>query len=354
MMQINKINKSQFILISSVVFILFICLYVLHFLLPTISKEMVHSSFNQSIFLFRFVSIIFILLLNHFYLYPKFIESNRYIYYLFIVIGIFIFLIVLPPFLGIKPSLHFREPLPNPDAVNDSYWNAPMIRDLAFIGPLMSLVMYFIALWISFMYSFIQSNIQRKNHNMEQEISFLKNQINPHFVFNSLNNIYSLVLSKSDKAPESILKLSEILRYVFYESNKEMIPLENEINYLKNYITFQQYRVSQNTKINFNVLGNFEEANIAPMILINFVENAFKHGVSTFTNTVIEIDLTYEKGWLKLTTLNSIFANLSPSHHVGIENTLKRLEYHYPKRYSYEDKEIEDKRFFTELKIELL
>ena len=110
------------------------------------------------------------------------------------------------------------------------------------------------------------------------EIALLRSQINPHFLFNTLNNIYSLVYNKSEEAPEAVMKLSSIMRYMLYDSNTDFVPVQKEIEYLNSFIELQQLRITQKGFVDIKVLGSMDNRTIAPMLLIPFVENAFKHG----------------------------------------------------------------------------
>jgi LytS/YehU family sensor histidine kinase len=114
---------------------------------------------------------------------------------------------------------------------------------------------------------------------MQSEIKFLKSQINPHFLFNTLNSLYALTLKKSDKAPEIVIKLSEMMRYMLYESNERRVPLQKEVNYIQNYLALS-LRQSGHADIQFKVEGQITDQTIAPLIFIPFLENSFKHGLN--------------------------------------------------------------------------
>ncbi len=115
---------------------------------------------------------------------------------------------------------------------------------------------------------------------MQSEIKFLKSQINPHFLFNTLNSLYALTLKKSDKAPEIVIKLSEMMRYMLYECNERRVPLYKEVNYVQNYLDLEKLRQSGEAEILFEVEGSISDQYIAPLIFIPFLENSFKHGIN--------------------------------------------------------------------------
>lgn len=178
----------------------------------------------------------------------------------------------------------------------------------------------------------------RKNLETEKlnaELAFLRSQINPHFLFNSLNNIYSLAYQKSDQTPEAILKLSEIMRYMLYESNEESVWLEEEINYLENYIELQKLRFKEKVYVDLHVNIDGQGHRIMPLLMISFLENAFKHGVSTDPNKPIRIDISVKAGRLHFNTENAKNqVNKDQTKGVGLTNLKRRLQLGYPDRHT--------------------
>jgi sensor histidine kinase YesM len=190
---------------------------------------------------------------------------------------------------------------------------------------------------------------------VQAELSFLKSQIHPHFLFNSLNNIYYLALSKDDKAPETILSLSEFLRFVTTESNRSRIPIEKEVRMLEEYIHLQSLRASEKFELKFRTTGDFRESTIMPLTFVPFVENAFKYGISSHTHCFIHIFVALEKGWLTFTCDNSIVVALKDRHSstgTGLENIRKRLELAYPGKHSLDIK-ADSQAFRVKLHIDL-
>ncbi|MCK5840122.1 MAG: histidine kinase, partial [Bacteroidales bacterium] len=143
------------------------------------------------------------------------------------------------------------------------------------------------------------------NQQLISELSFLKSQVNPHFLFNTLNGIYSLANKKSDKTPGAIVTLSELMRHMLYESEKEFVDLDKEIEYLSNYIDLQKLRLSDDALLSFSIKGSMIGKMIKPMILIPFIENAFKHGVAA-DGTDIQIDINIGETDLSLNVKNSL------------------------------------------------
>ena len=168
---------------------------------------------------------------------------------------------------------------------------------------------------------------------MEAELSFLRMQVNPHFLFNSLNSIYSLSLKKSDDTPAAVLKLSELMRYMLYEREDEQhrVDLVSEIDYVKNYIGLQQIRFRDGLHVEFLVEGEPAGQKIAPLLLVPFIENGFKHGVLSDVQHPFRIHLLLEGGRLILQVRNrKNLDNKDRSGGVGLNNVKKRLELLYP------------------------
>ncbi len=194
---------------------------------------------------------------------------------------------------------------------------------------------------------------------LETELKFLRSQISPHFFFNTLNNIYSLSLEKSNKTSETILKLSELMRYLIYETKENKQSLIKEIMCLQNYLELERIRYGDFLKINVNISGDIHGKKIAPMLLIPFLENAFKHGANKNIGKVeICIDLQVENNFLHFKINNTlpdknIIQNTNLSGGIGIPNVRKRLDLVYaPEDYKLDILE-EDEKFKVELKLKL-
>ena len=168
------------------------------------------------------------------------------------------------------------------------------------------------------------------------ELSFLKAQINPHFLFNTLNNIYTLSITKSDKTPDAIMRLSKIMRYVTSGVQNEMVPLKQELSCVSDFIALQKLRLSPETvKLEFSITGNAKYKFIAPLILLSFIENVFKYGVSNDRESKIQIRIHVSETNIEFFTENTIFLTGRDieSTGVGIENAKQRLSYIYKDDY---------------------
>ncbi|MDY8135440.1 sensor histidine kinase [Aquimarina sp. 2201CG5-10] len=187
-----------------------------------------------------------------------------------------------------------------------------------------------------------------KEQKKTSELEALKNQLNPHFLFNTLNNLYVLTLEKSDDAPEVIDKLSEILDYILYGCNEKFVPLTNEIKLLNNYIALEKLRYGKRLKINFEYeAGN--GTNIAPLLLLTFLENAFKHGVSQETNKAfinIKLKVSNETIYFQIENTKPLLSSETNNQKrisIGLPNIKKQLNILYPNNYVLELNDNEQK-----------
>lgn len=176
------------------------------------------------------------------------------------------------------------------------------------------------------------------------ELSFLKAQINPHFLFNTLNNIYSLAVTNNKATAASIMKLSQIMRYVTDEVSEDFVPLQSEIECISNYIDLQKLRLSKKTSVVFEVSGNTEIKRISPLLLMTFVENAFKHGISNHENAIIEIKISADTQTIRFDCKNTLFATSRKVERtgIGLANTRQRLAHLYKDKYTLAIHDISD------------
>ncbi|WP_299217225.1 histidine kinase [uncultured Aquimarina sp.] len=190
----------------------------------------------------------------------------------------------------------------------------------------------------------------RRQEEKEAELKLLKAQLNPHFLFNTLNNLYGLSVVKSEKLPDLMLKLSDLLRYSLYETKEMFVPLEKEIKYLENYISLEKIRLEDKADIQLNISGNISSTVIAPMLLIVFVENAFKHlGVLESVKSKVLVDVRVGESSLVFQCVNTT-DSLDIKHNdlekgksgIGLKNARKRLDLIYPEKYQLEIAEQED------------
>ncbi|WP_229736639.1 sensor histidine kinase [Bizionia arctica] len=192
------------------------------------------------------------------------------------------------------------------------------------------------------------------NFKLKQELQHLHYQLQPHFFFNSLNNIYALVDISPDQAKSSIHSLSKLMRYMLYETNVESIPLTKEIDFMKKYIDLMKLRVSDKTVVNYSFPSEETGIRIAPLLFISLIENAFKHGVSASKESIIQINMTCHDHTILFSVENDNFPKKTDDKSgsgIGLPNVEKRLELLYPNKSSFKTF-VKDNNFVAQLEIE--
>ena len=280
-----------------------------------------------------------IIYLNLNYLIPKFLSKKSF--WAYVTLLILVVLLLTPIKIVIQVMLFSEAPSFQGYFIeNQSYFFMSM-----FLVGSSSTIYGIISDW------FIHQSekIELQTQTMQSELKFLKSQINPHFLFNTLNNLYALTLKKSDDAPEIVLKLSEMMRYMLYECNEPLVPLHKEVSYMRNYLDLERLRQHEMMNLDFEVEGAVENQRIAPLLLIPFIENSFKHGLSNqISQGWVGIHMNIEPERLTFTIENS----KSPSHPklthrksggIGLVNVRRRLNLLYQDRYQLTIKNEPDK-----------
>lgn len=314
--------------------------------------------------------------LNYYGLIPKFYFTRRYLILLLINTGCFIVINLLSGCLirpGVAPPMSSAPVMPPPPGPFIPHHPAPSFS----MDITQHLFVYLVVLFLALLLKIRERLKQTEKEKLQTELSYLKAQINPHFLFNILNGIYSLTIEKSDKAPDAVIKLSEMMRYVLDESGNELVTLEQELKYIRNYIALQESRFGPGIRLEHHIdepslLGAHSSQlpaptsqltadsspltaqKIAPLILIPFIENAFKHGVNPEENSEIYIGITISGDELHLKVTNKkVHIRHSEKHSgLGIANAKKRLHLLYPGEHTLrmEDNK-EDFRVFVMLKL---
>ena len=266
---------------------------------------------------------------------PDFLVTKQYIrfvlYSLYTVI-ISSYLIVLSIFYGLIYLSHFKTKN-----------MAPISKNLIFI----MIAVYLVTIVVSaFKLLKINLNTAKKTRRLEtkvletqlklkeQELQYLKMQIHPHFLFNTLNTLYGFALKKADETPEIIIKLSNLLDYLLYQIDKPFVLIEDEINHIKDYIDLEQMRFNDSLNITFQTYGNCTHFKIAPMLLLPFVENSFKHGSLKNNVLTINIQLTCYDNSLEFNIENTILQEEHEDKGIGLTNIKKRLNLLYKDCYT--------------------
>ncbi|WP_158563295.1 sensor histidine kinase [Chitinophaga silvatica] len=252
---------------------------------------------------------------------------------------------------GQLEALPTLEPAPVP-----TFFEYMLFPEILRRSGMFALLMLFMSGFIKIALEWFKSEKQREELKVEKlnaELKFLKSQINPHFLFNCLNTIYSLAHKQSVQTEHAILKLSTIMRYMIYESNEDKVLLSQELKYLHDYIEIQRLRLPKDITIDYQVNGDPGAQRIEPMLLVPFVENAFKHGISYTEPAFIEINIDITADELCLKVRNSHFKErVSERGGIGLQNVLKRLDMLYNDEHIINIQETEN-QFIVDLKIVL-
>ena len=310
------------------------CLFFLS--IPVISSPDI-ISFRELIFVGgfqrNFLSFFFLMIffyVNYYVLIPKIYFRKKYTIYGFILLFGYILVNYVPTFLiheQLRDLNHFRPFKIHP--------KPPSSLDLprVYFFHAKSLVQFLAAFFLSLLLRINQQLQETQDEKLKAEVSYLKAQINPHFLFNTLNSLYALTIEKSDSAPDAVIKLSNMMRYVVSESTNDFVSLEHEINYINDYIELQRLRISEQNNLECSIIGNPVGKNIAPLVVIPFIENAFKYGVNSEEMWHISIKMKITEFDFILEVKNSkVAVNLvqQDESKKGIENTSKRLRLIYP------------------------
>lgn len=282
---------------------------------------------------------------------PRFFYTGRYLLYSAILL-FYIPLYTLLLFLVEMYVLKFYGPVTDPTLFQHIYISN-LVLCILFVG-------ITTALKLSRKWFISREELQQlRLEKLEAELQFLRTQINPHFLFNTLNNLYSLILTnQNDKAGEMVLKLSGIMDYMLHDSKSDRVELSTEINQLKNYLDLECLRFSNTDRIHFRCESDNAAYRIAPSLLLPFIENGFKHGIgNTLNNGFINVNIKAIRGTLDFTVENSkpqnmVKAGLNGKNGIGLSNIKRRLEILYP---DYHTLEISDNptSYHVHLKLQL-
>ncbi len=331
----NK-KTSQIIIhvIGCVVFLAFPILFS-----PDLSTtfEFIKVGGFQRDFLFFSLLILFFYF-NYFFLIPKFYFRKRHLLFYLLSALCFLFIFLLP--LSIIAPTHFMGPPPghlfSPEHYGDFDFPHPF-RHFLFQELRMRFFQFFIVFIFSLMLRINNRWKRSEQEKLNTELSFLKAQINPHFLFNTLNSIYSSAIEEKAKSTASaIVKLSGLMRYVISEGNTDFVSLGKELNYISDYIELQKIRLVNTIQLSYTITGSTEGKKIAPLILIPFIENAFKHGVNPEEASSITVNIEIIGNQLILQVNNKKVyhrPSMDRPSGLGIENTKSRLQLSYPHKH---------------------
>ncbi len=306
-------------------------------------------------FYFKFSVFFITFYLNYYILVPKIFLKKKFLFYIITVLvlsisfTLFLEFVIAKPF-NINPPNGFREYKPQGFP---RMFPKPRGKGLFFFKtlPIFALLLLFFTLSTSIKlgiewYRTEKERVLIASQKVSSELSFLKAQLNPHFLFNTLNSIYALANKKSDNTTEAIVTLSELMRYIIYEANEDTVSLEKEIEHIKNYISLQLLRLKDSSGVSVNIHGNLNYK-IEPLLLISFIENAFKYGTNFNGKTDIKIKIIIEDKTLHLYVYNTSSHQKTKKENsgIGLENIKNRLNLLYPNAHTLDIKS--DKKSYT-------
>ncbi|MDT0553235.1 sensor histidine kinase [Urechidicola vernalis] len=332
--------------------------WLLYFSLNTIRWAGIHNDFLYSLKTTAIGFPIHMMLayFNIYYLMPNFVFKRKYLSYIVLLVVSILAVVVLKFNLTYYLISHNVWP-EGPEVTNT--FTANYALDMS-IGEF-----YVVAVVTSIKITMDWIAEHRRVTNLEKmqletELLFLRTQVSPHFFFNTLNNIYSLALENSKKTPQVVLKLSELMRYLLYETKSKRNSLQDEIVCIQNYLDLERLRYGEKLEIEMNIKGEIGEKKIAPILLLSFVENAFKHGVSkTIEKVKIKIEFDITQSFLYFSISNPIpdtddfNKKMNASGGIGLNNVKKRLELGYKEEEFDLAIENKDNNFTVNLKIKV-
>lgn len=269
--------------------------------------------------------------INLYFLLPRFLKKKNYVFYFFWLVLLLSSLSLLLQFIFIFPLKGITSYNPDASIFNVNLHSAYFFSILFYV--VITTFLKLVKDWIS-LQDLNLKLVKIEQQKLEAELNTLKGQLNPHFLFNSLNNIYSLSLVKSEKVPVLILKLADMMRHIIYESREKFIPIEKELEFVSNFIELQRIRTSEKTIINFEIKGKIPSSKIAPLLFEPFIDNAFKHGLpGTEKNDFIEIvfDLTTDNKlhFFIRNNYHDKFISKKKNSGIGLDNVQQRLKMLY-------------------------
>jgi len=310
-------------------------------LLPLIASprssvfDMLNMGAPETRDLFNSALLIVFFYLNFYFFIPRFYLRKQFVQWALIIICSFAVVFFMPslfiPDFGSHPDFRTFHGMHPPHHLHEnSIFKSFILEE--------TLTKFLVLLVLSLLLRTSEQWKKSQEEKRKAELSYLKLQINPHFLFNTLNGIYSLALDESKNTPDAIVKLSELMRYVISDISKDFVPLQNEIEHLINYIDLQKLRLGDTVEINFDVICKAETLYIAPLLFISFIENAFKYGINTASTSLIYIKLHVVEDKMEFEVRNKIgsFTGFQIQNGTGLENVKRRLELTYPDNYELE------------------
>ncbi|CAN5618561.1 histidine kinase [soil metagenome] len=289
---------------------------------------------------------------NYFVLIDRFLFTKKTIWFIAVNAFLIAFFLFLKEYIeGAFFQEFLRESSGDTNAVRQPFKIIIYVQLVSYMAPLL------FSIAIKTTQRWVKTEAERKeaaNFKLQTELQHLHYQLQPHFFFNSLNNIYALVDVSPDQAKTSIHSLSKLMRYMLYETNVELVPLSNEIDFMKKYIDLMKLRVTDKTVVNYSFPDEETGIKIAPLLFISLIENAFKHGVSASKESLISITMTCDNNTILFKIENDNFPKKTDDKSgsgIGLQNLEKRLKLLYAGKHNFKAF-VEENRFSATLKIE--
>lgn len=331
-----------------------IVFWVLYFLFNLLRWGLYFDDFNYSFQsnLVEFTMHIIIVYFNLAVLVPRFFpfKMARYVFALFISTSLISVFRILLTYQLVTTEVWKETNIAGLDLFDPNYFVAVLVGELYVVGFTMA-----IKLGIDYINN-IKKTKELENNKLEAELSFLRSQIQPHFFFNTLNNLYSLALTQSKKAPETVLKLSELMSYVIYEGKSKRVKLSKEIKHIHDYLDLEKLRYSTRLETSIEINGNIENCYMPPLILVPFIENCFKHGDMDSEKIPLDIKITVTNSRLNYSVTNNVkieknnLVKTKERGGIGIKNAIRRLDLLFKNEYSL-DIHQEKEKFTVELRM---
>ena len=310
-----------------------VVVWILLLVIPYVTTDQVFHSLAPSsdikyLLVCSILSVVLIIFFyfNYLFLIPKFLLSKKYwLYFLFLLLVIAIVLFL--------SGVVFMFSAFNPQTLSKIN---PAIEKIIPVIIINALFLWLLSIASSILWAAYNRLKQTESEKLSAQIASLKSQINPHFLFNTLNNIYATAITTSPKAADMVDKLSEMMRYAMKDTQQDFVLLEDEVNYINNFIELQKLRLDKSVKLEYDTPQDFPALQIAPMLLIPFIENAFKYGVNSEQKSHIKIEVGVNKTEFRLNVINNkvdIQRDISERSGLGIENTKHRLNLIYPSKH---------------------
>jgi len=308
--------------------------HVLFWVTHVVFYAWLYGSFEDKYQQFFFEEIIYLpgkMLFTYFVLYfllPRFLLSGKYWNFLLWILASSFAIGIIQRYV----AYNIDYPIYYPQALADPFFYFPKvvkmfvaIYPVTFVAVAIKLLKY----W----YANQQAQQVLTQQKLQAELKFLKTQIHPHFLFNTLNNLYALTLKKSERAPEMVLKLSELINYMLYECTSDVVPLTKEVKFIRNYGDIEKMRYGDKLDIDIRVTGDINDRKIAPLVLLPFVENCFKHGASEELQqswVKVSIDIQPQVTLMKVENNKASENGTHKKEGIGIQNVKRRLDLIYP------------------------